>query len=289
MRPHLGREAVACTAEADVSSQPGSRGRLSSASRSRRQSSTTSSRPGRGAAAPGSRRAGRLARRRPGEGGHPRLLPDRTTIDWAAGPLTFRDRAAVPPPTDLRRRSVAHRPGRDGGQGGAHLEPGVVVMPPSYVNVGAWIGADSMVDSHVLVGSCAQVGARVHLAAGVADRRRPGAARRAAGHRRGRCLRRRRLRAPRGRPRPAAAPSSAPGVTLTGTSRLYDLVAGRVLEGTIGSAAGRPGTTRSSSPGTRALAGVVRGCHGLAASARSSSRIRDAGTSARVALEGALR
>ena len=50
---------------------------------------------------------------------------------------------------------------------GAHLEPGVVVMPPSYVNVGAWVGGGTMVDSHVLVGSCAQIGERVHLAAGV--------------------------------------------------------------------------------------------------------------------------
>ena len=50
---------------------------------------------------------------------------------------------------------------------GVYLGPGVVVMPPSFVNVGAWIGEDTMVDSHVLVGSCAQVGARVHLSAGV--------------------------------------------------------------------------------------------------------------------------
>jgi 2,3,4,5-tetrahydropyridine-2,6-dicarboxylate N-succinyltransferase len=35
------------------------------------------------------------------------------------------------------------------------------------VNIGAWIGDATMIDSHVLVGSCAQVGARVHLAAGV--------------------------------------------------------------------------------------------------------------------------
>ena len=42
---------------------------------------------------------------------------------------------------------------------------GVVVMPPAYVNVGAWIGAGSMVDSHALVGSCAQIGANVHLSA----------------------------------------------------------------------------------------------------------------------------
>jgi 2,3,4,5-tetrahydropyridine-2-carboxylate N-succinyltransferase len=38
-------------------------------------------------------------------------------------------------------------------------------MPPMYINVGAWVGAGTMVDSHALVGSCAQVGERVHLSA----------------------------------------------------------------------------------------------------------------------------
>ena len=38
-------------------------------------------------------------------------------------------------------------------------------MPPMYVNVGAHIGAGTMVDSHALVGSCAQIGERVHLSA----------------------------------------------------------------------------------------------------------------------------
>jgi 2,3,4,5-tetrahydropyridine-2-carboxylate N-succinyltransferase len=38
-------------------------------------------------------------------------------------------------------------------------------MPPMYVNVGAYIGAGTMVDSHALVGSCAQIGERVHLSA----------------------------------------------------------------------------------------------------------------------------
>jgi 2,3,4,5-tetrahydropyridine-2-carboxylate N-succinyltransferase len=49
---------------------------------------------------------------------------------------------------------------------GSFLDRGVVLMP-SYVNVGAWVGADSMVDTWATVGSCAQVGARVHLAGGV--------------------------------------------------------------------------------------------------------------------------
>lgn len=48
---------------------------------------------------------------------------------------------------------------------GAYVAPGVVCMPPMYINVGAWVGPGTMVDSHALVGSCAQVGARVHLSA----------------------------------------------------------------------------------------------------------------------------
>ena len=39
-------------------------------------------------------------------------------------------------------------------------------MPPMYINVGAYVGEGTMVDSHALVGSCAQIGRRVHLSAG---------------------------------------------------------------------------------------------------------------------------
>ncbi len=49
---------------------------------------------------------------------------------------------------------------------GSFLARGVVLMP-SYVNIGAWVGADSMVDTWATVGSCAQIGERVHLAGGV--------------------------------------------------------------------------------------------------------------------------
>jgi 2,3,4,5-tetrahydropyridine-2,6-dicarboxylate N-succinyltransferase len=49
---------------------------------------------------------------------------------------------------------------------GAHLEPGVVLMP-SYVNIGAYVGPRTMVDTWATVGSCAQIGADVHLAGGV--------------------------------------------------------------------------------------------------------------------------
>jgi 2,3,4,5-tetrahydropyridine-2-carboxylate N-succinyltransferase len=49
---------------------------------------------------------------------------------------------------------------------GAYLSPGVILMP-SYTNIGAWVGPNTMVDTWATVGSCAQIGANVHLAGGV--------------------------------------------------------------------------------------------------------------------------
>jgi 2,3,4,5-tetrahydropyridine-2,6-dicarboxylate N-succinyltransferase len=49
---------------------------------------------------------------------------------------------------------------------GAFLSPGVVLMP-SYVNIGAWVGPNTMVDTWATVGSGAQIGADVHLSGGV--------------------------------------------------------------------------------------------------------------------------
>lgn len=211
---------------------------------------------------------------------------DRTATDWRVGPLEFRDRATFPPRT-LAGGPWRIVPGGTSVRAGAHLEPGVVVMPPSYVNVGAWIGQDAMVDSHVLVGSCAQVGAGVHLAAGVllgGVLEPPGA-------------------------RPVIVEDDAfvgagsallegvlirrgavigAGLTLTGTSRLYDLVAGRVIEGT----AAEPLVVPERAvviPGTRTLAGPFARAHGLAAATALLVKVRDARTDARVALEEALR
>ena len=49
---------------------------------------------------------------------------------------------------------------------GAHIAKGAVLMP-SFVNLGAYVGENSMVDTWVTVGSCAQIGANVHLSGGV--------------------------------------------------------------------------------------------------------------------------
>jgi 2,3,4,5-tetrahydropyridine-2,6-dicarboxylate N-succinyltransferase len=48
---------------------------------------------------------------------------------------------------------------------GAYIAPGAVLMP-SYVNIGAWVGADTMVDTWASIGSCSQIGARCHISAG---------------------------------------------------------------------------------------------------------------------------
>lgn len=49
---------------------------------------------------------------------------------------------------------------------GAFLSKGVIMMP-SYVNIGAWVGENTMVDTWATVGSCAQIGSNVHLSGGV--------------------------------------------------------------------------------------------------------------------------
>jgi 2,3,4,5-tetrahydropyridine-2-carboxylate N-succinyltransferase len=82
------------------------------------------------------------------------------------GKLPFYDKDTLP----LKRLDVRSRvrlvPGGSTIRDGAYVAPGVICMPPMYVNIGAWIGEQSLIDSHALVGSCAQIGARVHVSAG---------------------------------------------------------------------------------------------------------------------------
>jgi 2,3,4,5-tetrahydropyridine-2,6-dicarboxylate N-succinyltransferase len=56
-------------------------------------------------------------------------------------------------------------PGGSSVRDGAYLGRGVICMPPMYINIGAWVGEETLIDSHALVGSCAQVGRRVHVSA----------------------------------------------------------------------------------------------------------------------------
>jgi 2,3,4,5-tetrahydropyridine-2,6-dicarboxylate N-succinyltransferase len=92
-------------------------------------------------------------------------LVDMSVGAGGTGTLPFFDKDTYPVQSFTVDRGVRLVPGGSSVRRGAHLAPGVVCMPPMYVNVGAWIGAGTMVDSHALVGSCAQIGERVHLSA----------------------------------------------------------------------------------------------------------------------------
>lgn len=200
--------------------------------------------------------------------------------------FTFVDRAALPPRAapDGNQRIV---PGGTALRAGTYFGDGVVIMPPSYVNVGAYIGDRTMVDSHVLVGSCAQIGADAHLSAGVTI----GGV----------------LEPPGARPVIVedgafigagsvvlegvivqARAVLAAGVTLTATTRLYDLDGERVLTGSVDEPLVVPAGAVVV-PGTRRLEGAFAEAHGLAASVAIIAKWRDATTDARTALEAALR
>src|SRR5262245_1575117 len=80
-----------------------------------------------------------------------------------AGPLEFHDK--IPLKRNLAAAGVRVVP-PGVVRYGAFLEPGVIVMP-AYVNIGARVGEGTMVDTWATVGSCAQIGRRVHLSGGV--------------------------------------------------------------------------------------------------------------------------
>ena len=178
-------------------------------------------------------------------------------------------------------------PGGTSVRRGAYLAPGVAIIPPVFVNAGAWVGEGTMLDSHVLVGSCAQVGQGVHLSAAVqvgGVLEPPGA-------------------------RPVIVEDGAfvgggcglyegvvigrgaviaAGVVVTGQSRLVDLVHECELRGTAEAPlVVPPGAVVV--PGTRPAASDWARQRGISVSVPVIVKYRDEGTSARVALEDALR
>ena len=87
----------------------------------------------------------------------------RVSRPMEVGPFEYRDK--VPLKRGLEAAGVRVVP-PGVARYGSFLEPGVVLMP-GYVNIGARVGADTLVDTWATVGSCAQIGARVHLSGGV--------------------------------------------------------------------------------------------------------------------------
>ena len=87
----------------------------------------------------------------------------RSTETFEVGPFEYRDK--IPLKHDLEATGARVVPPAVA-RYGSYLAPDVIMMP-SYVNIGAWVGPGTMVDTWATVGSCAQIGARVHLSGGV--------------------------------------------------------------------------------------------------------------------------
>lgn len=79
---------------------------------------------------------------------------------------SFFDKSSFP----LRSLSVSDGvrvvPGGSSIRDASYMGRGVICMPPMFVNVGAYVGEGTMIDSHALVGSCAQIGRNCHISAG---------------------------------------------------------------------------------------------------------------------------
>lgn len=198
--------------------------------------------------------------------------------EWPGGAI---DKSAYPTRRFGVEEGIRLVPGGSSVRRGAYLAPGVVLMPPCYVNVGAWVGAGTMVDSHALVGSCAQIGTGVHLSAGVqvgGVLEPPGACPviveddcfvgALSGLFEGVILRSRAV--------------LAPGVILTASTKIYDLVEGRERRGEVPENA-------VVVPGSRPARGDWAASVGLSLYAPCIVKYRDASTEAATVLEEALR
>lgn len=77
----------------------------------------------------------------------------------------FLDKATFPVKRFTPQDGVRIVPGGSSIRDGCFVGRGVTCMPPMYINVGTWVGDGTMIDSHALVGSCAQIGKNCHISA----------------------------------------------------------------------------------------------------------------------------
>jgi 2,3,4,5-tetrahydropyridine-2-carboxylate N-succinyltransferase len=85
------------------------------------------------------------------------------SIDPARQP--FFDKSTYPVRHVTPADGIRIVPGGSSIRDGCYVGRGVTCMPPMYINVGAYVGEGTMVDSHALIGSCAQVGVNCHISA----------------------------------------------------------------------------------------------------------------------------
>jgi 2,3,4,5-tetrahydropyridine-2-carboxylate N-succinyltransferase len=86
------------------------------------------------------------------------------SVDRARQP--FFDKSTFPVRQFTENDQVRIVPGGSSIRDGAFIGRGVTCMPPMFVNVGAYVGNNTMIDSHALIGSCAQIGGHCHISAG---------------------------------------------------------------------------------------------------------------------------
>jgi 2,3,4,5-tetrahydropyridine-2-carboxylate N-succinyltransferase len=85
------------------------------------------------------------------------------SIDGAKQP--FFDKSTYPVREMTPSDGVRIVPGGSSIRDGCFMGRGVICMPPMFMNVGAYVGENTMIDSHALIGSCAQVGRNCHISA----------------------------------------------------------------------------------------------------------------------------
>ena len=199
----------------------------------------------------------------------------------------FFDKDTLPLKPMTTTSGVRIVPGGSSVRDGAFLGRGVICMPPMYVNIGAYVDDNSLVDSHALVGSCAQVGKHVHISAAaqiggvlepvgalpviVEDHVLIGGN---CGIYEGTIVKARAV--------------IAAGTILTGSTPLYDLVNGRIIQ----AEAGQPLVVPSGAvvvPGTRPITSAQGREWGLSVNTPIIVKYRDERTDARTALEQWIR
>ncbi len=203
------------------------------------------------------------------------------------GSFRYFDKDSIPlHPVDLND-NIRLVPGGSSIRTGCYVAPGVICMPPMYINIGSYVDEGTMIDSHALVGTCAQLGKRIHLSAasqigGVLE---PAGARPViieddvmiggnCGVYEGTLIRKRAV--------------LGSGVILTASTKVFDLVNERIIQSTKDSPLEIPeGAVLI--PGSRQVKSDFGREHGLSIASPVIIKYRDEKTDARTALEENLR
>lgn len=208
-------------------------------------------------------------------------------VDYSQGIFNYFDKDTLPTRQFSIKDSVRIVPGGTSIRSGSYIAKNVVIMPPAYVNIGAYVDEGTMLDSHTLVGSCAQIGKRVHLSAssqigGVLE---PIGSRPViieddvfiggnCGIYEGVLVRKRAV--------------IAAGVILTSSTKVYDLVYGKIYQSTNNETLEIP-ENAVVVPGSRKLSGNFAQEHNLSIYTPIIIKYRDEKTDAKSTLEQILR